>query len=321
MSIPLLALSLSGCGGCGSCQDKNVVSQRYIHKYGYDVAPTEWREEQYPGQVVTTMRDGKTITSTYEDGQLHGQRIETYPHSQTSQTLEQYERGVLKKRISYNVRGVPQKEEVFHTDGRVSVTSWYPKGTPQSLEEYADGILCNGKYFNLANDIDSRVENGTGEKTIRNQHGDILSKEVYNNYEMTYVETYYANNMPHTSNSYENGKLHGEQKVFAMTGEPLSVENYVHGLKHGLSTYYQNGVKYLETMYALGYKEGMERQFIDGEVISEETEYHEGVKHGPSVLYCDGSAKTSWYFDNQKVSRAKYEELVERHNYIMSMKN
>ena len=304
---------------CSEGNNKQVISQRYVHKYGYDVSRDEWKAESYPGHVLTTLRDGKTITEPYEDGLIHGARTETYPHSQTIQTLEQYEKGNLQKRVSFNVRGVPQKEEVFKAENHVIITAWYPNGTPKSNEEFRDDILINAQYLNASNETDSRIENGTGERTIRNQSGDILSKEVFNNYLLTYVETYYPNNTPHTTTSYENNLLHGEKKEFAMTGEPICVEHYYKGFKHGLATYYQNGYKYSEIPYSHGHKNGIERHYIDGEIIVEETEFRDGIKQGSSVLYCDGSAKTTWYFENQVVSRSKYEQLMDRHELIMGM--
>ncbi len=315
--FPMIALALIACNDGPKGQ---VISQRYVHKYGYDVSRDEWKAEAYPGNVITTLRDGKSITEPYEDGLLHGARTETYPHSQTIQTLEQYERGTLTKRVSYNIRGVPQKEEFFKGENQVLVTTWYPNGTPKSNEEFRDDILINGQYLNASNETDSRIENGTGERTIRNQSGDILSKEVFNNYLLTYIETYYPNNTPHTTTSYENNLLNGERKEFAMTGEPICVEHFAKGLKHGLSTYYQNGYKYSEIPYVHGLKNGVERHYIDGEIIVEETEFQNGIKQGSSVLYCDGSAKTTWYFENQIVSRSKYEQLMERHALIMGMR-
>jgi antitoxin component YwqK of YwqJK toxin-antitoxin module len=314
--FPMIALAFISCS---DNQSKQIISQRYVHKYGYDVSKEEWKSESYPGHVLTTLRDGKTISEPFEDGQLHGTRTETYPHSQTIQKSEQYEKGNLTKRTFYNIRGVPQKEEAFLGKDHIVLTSWYPNGTPKSSEEYKDNLLISGQYLNTSNETDSRIENGNGERTVRNQSGDILSKEVFNNHQITYVETYYPNNTPHTTVSYENNLLHGERKEFAMTGEPILVENFYKGQKHGLSTYYQNGYKYLEVPFAHGRKEGIERHFIDGEIIVEETEFHEGVKQGSSVLYCDGSAKTTWYFENQIVSRSKYEQLMQRHELIMGM--
>ena len=317
LSLIALAGALSSCDE-GQSNNKNVISQRYIHKYGYDVSREEWETQQYPGQVLTTQRDGKTTTESYEDALLHGPRTETYPHSQTVQTLEQYERGHLAKRVSYTVRGVPETEEVFKSETHVVSTSWYPSGTPKAKEEHKDSVLINGWYYNVANETDSRIENGTGEKTVRNQNGDMLSREVFNNYQVTYAESYYPNNTPCTMASYENGKIQGEKKHFSMRGEPIFVERFSNGEKHGMSTYYQNGYKYSEVPYAYGYKDGVERHYIDGETLVEETEYKDGIKHGPSIVYCDGAARTTWYFESQKVSRPKYNQLVLRHESIMT---
>ena len=303
---------------CVEKANKEIVSQRYVHKYGYDVSKEEWQTELHPGQILTTLRDGKTIVEPYEDGILHGQKTETYPHSQTIHFLEQYERGRLVKRITYNIRGIPEQEALFKTNTHIVITHWYPSGTPKLKEEYKEDLLVNGQYFNLSNEADSRIDQGRGEKMIRNQNGDILAKERFDNYQLIYTETYYPNNMPHRIIPYKNGSIHGEKKEFAMTGEPVYVENYSLGKKHGPSTYYQSGYKYLESFYINGLKEGMERYYIDGEIIAEETEYQGGAKHGPSIVYCDGSAKTVWYFENQKVSKSTYEKLIHRHDLIMS---
>jgi len=315
--LSFICLATASC--TNDSNQKNVISERYIHKYGYDVSKEEWQKEVHPGQVLTMLRDGKTITSTYEDGILHGPKTSSHPHSQTIETLEQYERGRLVKRITYTIRGVPQKEEVFKSPTHVIVTAWYPSGTPKFKEELKEDMLINGQYFNTANETDTRIENGTGERTLRNQSGDILSKEIFNNYMITYTETYYPNNIPHETTSYDNGIVHGEHKVFAMSGEPISVENYYYGNKHGLCSYYQNGYKFKEISYNHGLKDGLEKHLIDGETVVEETRYQDGIKHGPSIVYYDKSARTTWYFLNEKVSKNKYEQLCDRENLIMSM--
>lgn len=318
-SVSLLLVTACALCSCGDNASKNIISVRHIHKYGYDVPKDEWTKERYPGQKIVTLKDGTTITSSYEDGELHGTKTQTFAHSQTVETLEQYSRGRLIKRITYSIRGVPQKEEVFKDAHNVCVTTWYPKGTPQMKEEYQDETLISGKYFNLANDMDSYIEEGHGEKTIRNPSGDILSKEIYKNHEITYVENYYPNNSPHTAISYEDGLMHGECKEYAITGEPLSIENYHKGKKQGLCTYYQNGCKYLETNYHNGYKKGVEREYIDGHTLVAETEYAYGKKHGISTVYCDGCARTYWYFDGMSITQQKYNQMLQRQDFIMGM--
>ncbi|OGN62222.1 MAG: hypothetical protein A3F09_00590 [Chlamydiae bacterium RIFCSPHIGHO2_12_FULL_49_11] len=307
--ITIAALSMS-CNQNGG--QKNVVSQRYIHKYGYDVSPSEWETKKCPGQVLTTFTDGKTIVETFEDGILHGQRTETFPHSQTLRLSEQYERGTLVKRVTYSIRGVPQREEAFKSPTHIIATEWYAFGSPKSREEIQENVILSGEYFNLSNEVESRIQNGTGLRTVHNPSGDILAKEVYNNYECTYIETFYPNNMPKSTASYERGNLQGEKKKFAMTGEPISVEQYVQGKRHGVCTYYQNGCKYLEVPYAYGIRHGIEREYIDGQVLAAESEYQNGERHGTTVVYVDGSAHTSWYYHNDKVTKEMFDDLSRR---------
>ncbi|MBM3201684.1 MAG: hypothetical protein FJZ56_04670 [Chlamydiae bacterium] len=311
------ALSMIAC--TGTKNSKDVVSQRYIHKYGYDVPREEWESQNYPGQIITTKRGGISIVTPYEDGQLHGSKTETYPHSQTVREEEVYNRGEIKKRMEYSVRGIKQKEEEYLGPNHIIITSWYPNGAPRSREEYSSDQLISGKYFNMSNELDSRIDNGSGEKISRNQNGDILSKEVYNLSEVTYVETYYPNNVPHTSASFKNGQLHGEKKIFSMSGEPLAVEKWNNGSLHGVATYYQNGCRYKEVPYVNGLRHGTERQYLDGDLLIEEILWQEDLKHGPSIAYYDGIARTSWYFEGVKVPRNKFDTLSERNSYITAL--
>lgn len=311
-----LTTLLTSCGSNSNVAD--IVSQRHIHKYGYDVAPQEWAENVFPGQVVTSYRNGQTITETYADSLLHGPKTITFEHSQTVHIKEEYQKGILVKRTTYSIRGVPEKETVYKTPTHLLVTSWFEKGSPREKEEYLDGKLINGQYFSINNEIDSCVENGNGEKTVRNAAGDIICKNVYTNYEIDYKETYHPNNTPHVITSYKDGKLHGEKKEFALSGEPLVVENYSNGEKDGVCTYFQNGYKYKETTYHEGLKHGVERLFIDGEMLSEETEYKMGEKHGSSVVYCDGVGRTFWYFNDQRVSKSVFDQYETRDMQIIS---
>ena len=233
-------------------------------------------------------------------------------------TVKQFTKGILTKRTTYSIRGVPEQETVFKTPSHLFVTSWFSTGSPREKEEYVDGNLINGQYFSIWNEIDSAVENGNGEKTFRNASGDIIFKNVYTNYQVDYKETYHPNNTPHIISSYKNGQLHGEMKEFAISGEPLVVENYSHGHKDGVCVYFQNGSKFKEVTYSEGLKHGIEKLFIDGEMLSEETEWKEGQKHGASVVYCDGVGRTYWYFNNSRVSKNVFDQYEIRDNMIIS---
>ena len=104
-SLPIAAgLVLAGCGGNNG--NAQVISKRYIHKYGYAVSQSEWDSNNYPGQVITNLRNGVTITATYEGGILHGPSTHTHPHSQTVQYYYLYNFGDLKKEVKPLMIGV-----------------------------------------------------------------------------------------------------------------------------------------------------------------------------------------------------------------------
>ena len=317
--LSLIPLLMVGCNK--SDQDKNdeVVSQRYIHKYGYDVSKEEWESTGYPGQVITTLRNGVTITASYEDGVLHGKTTYTYPHSQTVESLNIYERGNLVKKTSYNIRGIPQKEEIFLSPSHVKLTRWYSNGTPMSLEEYHNTELLEGEYYNKNNEAQFKVTKGSGMRITRDQHEQIVAKETIENGYPAKRETFHPHGIPHTIIPLSGGKIHGEKKVYAPSGEPISSEAYRQNILDGHATYYQNGCRYLELSYKNGVKHGTERHFIDGETIVEETEWLEGQKHGPSIFYFDGMSKTRWYYNNMPVSKEKYRELCEQEENIAIM--
>lgn len=321
-SLLLTALSgllLFGCQNSNKDQNENVVSKRYIHKYGYDVSKEEWDGAGYPGQVITTLRNGVTVTASYEDGVLHGPTTYTFPHSHTTESLNIYEKGNLVKKVTYDIRGIPQKEQVFLSPSHVKTTRWYQKGIPLSVEEYHNNELLEGEYYNEKNETMSRVTKGSGVRITRDQHENIISKETINHGYPVLKETFYSHGMPHVVLPISNGKVHGEKKVFAPTGEPISIENYKFDVLDGLASYYQNGCRYLEVNYRDGQKHGKERHFVDGETIVEETEWMDGQKHGPSIVFFDGMSRTRFYYNNQVVPKDKYRELCDIEENIAIM--
>lgn len=311
-------LLLAGCAK----QHKNsneVVQTRYIHKYGYDLSPREWDAMNVPGNVVTTLRDGVVVTSSYEDGKLHGKTTHTYPHSHILASEDMYEKGTLIKRISFSTRGTPEKEEIFLSPSRVKVTSWYRSGAPMQVEEYHHTQLVNAEYFDHQNQLIHQVINGKGTKLVRDVHEQVFCQEEIEGGYSTHKSTFYPNGMPRMTLSLSGDMLHGEKKVFSQAGEPISMENYNSNRLHGTCTYYQNGFKYLEVEYDKGYKHGKEKHFIDGSKLIELTHWQEGQKHGPSTVYFDDMSETKWFFNNQLVSKDKYRELCEVTENMMIM--
>ncbi len=306
--LPLTAgLILGGCGDQGNNQ---VISKRYIHKYGYAVSEAEWGANNYPGQAVTTMRNGVTITATYENGLLHGPCTHTHPHSQTVESYYLYNFGDLKKEVNYDTLGMPIKENVQLSPHRHCITMWYGDGTPMSTEDFADDELLEGHYYTLSNDCEARVERGDGLRIRRDQNGVITSKDLIEKGYMTKRDTFYANGVLETTTHYDLNKKHGERFAFTTKGESLVVEEWIGDRLHGKSTYFNNGKKHVEAYYLYGARNGVETHFIDGDIIEQEIHWIHDRRHGPTKFYVgDAVAKTEWFYNGKHVSKKRFDEL------------
>ena len=232
--LGVLSFLLAGCSR--DSQENNVVSTRYIHKYGYAVSKSEFEDRQYPGQAITVLKNGVTITSTYENGLLHGPSTHTFPHSQTVETYFLYNQGALVKEIVYDITGMPLREEVQLSPTRFVSTKWYNDGTPLSTEEYAGQELVDAQYFTRQNEVEARVQKGKGSRVVRDLKGVLLSREDVDEGYVTKRDTFYANGAPESTAFYVRGVLHGEKKSFNETGEPLAVREYIAGKLHGKTT-------------------------------------------------------------------------------------
>ena len=308
-SLPLAAgLILAGCGSDNG--NNQVISKRYIHKYGYAVSQSEWDANHYPGQAITNLRNGVTITATYESGVLHGPTTHTHPHSQTVQYYYLYNNGELKKEISYDSLGMPLEEKVQLSPHRHCITKWYGDGTPMSIEDFAGEELLDGKYYTLNNDVESVVERGIGMRFRRDQNGSLLSKDHIDKGYLTKRESFYPNGNPESITHYTMNTKDGEREVFTNIGLPLALEEWVHGNLHGKSTYFTNGKKQVEVFFINGARNGIETHFIDGEQVEQEIHWIYDKRHGPTKFYVgDNVAKTEWYYDGKQVSKKRFDEL------------
>lgn len=308
-SLPLaVGLILAGCNGDGN--NNQVISKRYIHKYGYAVSQSEWENNKYPGQMITSLRDGVTITATYENGQLHGPTTHTHPHSQTIKHYYLYNFGELKKEVSYDSLGMPIEEKVQLSPHRYCVTKWYGDGTPMSIEDFAGDELLDSQYFTLGNEVESKVERGIGLRTLRDQNGVLLAKDHFDAGYLTRKETFYSNGSPESVTHYHFNKKTGERLAYAQNGSPLAEEEWVDNQLHGKATYFANGKKHIEVFFINGARNGIETHFIDGEEVEQEIHWIFDRRHGPTKFYVgDNVAKTEWYYDGKLVSKRHFDEL------------
>ncbi len=310
-SLPLAAgLILAGCGNDNG--NSQVISKRYIHKYGYAVSESEWDANNYPGQVITSLRDGVTITATYENGMLHGPCTHTHPHSQTVQHYYLYNQGELKKEVAYDSLGMPTEEKVQLSPHRYCVTRWYGDGTPMSTEDFADDELLDGKYYSLNNDVESTVERGIGLRVRRDQNGTLISRDFIDKGYLTKREAFHANGNQESITHFKMNSKNGEREVYTASGLPLAVENWINGTLHGKATYYNNGKKQVEVNFVNGARNGVETHFVDGDQIEQEIHWTYDKRHGPTKFYVgDNIAKTEWYYDGKAVSKRRFDELTQ----------
>lgn len=308
-SLPIAAgLLLAGCGNDGA--NSQVISKRYIHKYGYAVSQSEWEAHHYPGQVITSLRSGVTVTSTYENGVLHGPCTHTHPHSQTVQYYYLYNFGEVKKEIEYDSLGMPILEKVQLSPHRFCLTKWFGDGSPMSIEDFADDELLDGKYFTLNNEIESQVERGMGLRIRRDHNGVLLSKDNITAGYLIERESFYPTGGLKSRTHYAMNHKHGFREVFTEKGEPLALEEWIDGQLHGKATYYHNGKKQIDVYFVAGARNGLETHFVDGDTIEQEIHWVYDKRHGPTKFYVgDAVAKTEWYYDGKLVTQKRFDEL------------
>ncbi|MES2199090.1 MAG: hypothetical protein V4489_02860 [Chlamydiota bacterium] len=305
-----VALALLSCACQKDRKDDEVISQSYVHKYGYAVSEKEWQAKNYPGQVISSLRNGVTVTATYEEGLLHGPYTTTYPHSLIVEKYVLYNQNTPVKEISYDISGMPIQESLQLTQNRHSLTAWYSDGVPKSVEEYVQDELIEGLYFTIDHAVEAKVEKGEGFRIIRDNVGILTSKDIIDHGMLSQRDSFYPNGSPESVSFYYQNELHGTRKTFTSTGEPIAVEDWAHGHLHGLATYYKNGTKELEVFYLYGKKHGLETQFLDGESVMHQIAWEHGQKHGPETFFLAEAQKVSWNYEGKEVSQNRFEELT-----------
>ncbi len=305
----LVTLFLTGCNSTRGTDNSNVVSQRYIHKYGYAVSKQDWDAKQFPGQVITTLKNGVTITASYENGTLNGPSTYTFPHSQVVESYFLYNQGSLVKEAKYDSRGIPLKETTQITPTRYTTKLWYAEGTPMSIEDRVGEELMEGEYFTVNNEVESKIEKGNGLRIKRDALGTLLSKDKFLRGYLVKKESFYSSGTPESVAHFQKGIPHGEKKVFAQNGEPLALEEYINGKLHGKCTYFKNGSKFHEVSYIGGRKNGKEVHYLDGEKLSQEICWNDDLQHGACTYYIEGEPRTKWYYEGQEISQKRFKEM------------
>ncbi len=311
-SIAVLALS-TACTVSDPCCDEGmeVVKQSYVHKYGVEVDPVSWNQRGGHGQVVTTQKNGVTVSQNYVDGILQGDTTYTFPHSTAIEKIASYDNGNLTAETVY-FRSAGQKMMTEYNVSRpeyLVITQWYENGTQRSRETFNNDRIDEAIYYDLKGQQESKVANGTGDRYERDDLGELVSSDKYVEGELVETTYYY----PHRSHKevipYVNGTIQGTRKFYFVGGDPDRFEEWTNGRQTGMTTVFQHGEKIAEVPYVNGIKNGLEKRYRDGEFIVEELTWVNGKQHGPHTTYIGSQSDVDWFFNDRRVTKAQFDRM------------
>lgn len=299
------------CLACSTYTDsQSTPTTTYIHKYGVPVSKAEWEKRGRDGSVIETLDSGAELTQKYEDGVLHGVCTTTFPYRNTIDTLEEYDRGKLVRKVVHYSSGLPKREETYSVADHKTIKGWYEEGTPQFVETYFRDMLVTGAYHNKENDIDARVEDGSGTRIYRDAFGQRVYQDAMENGLIQTRTRYHISGTPESITPYVEGLAHGQKRIFSPAGEPIATETWVDGEQTGITTLYDNGERIAEIDYVAGKKHGQERRYRSNVVVEEQT-WANNMRHGPTKVTADGQNRILWHHRGKAVSKLTFDELEE----------
>lgn len=292
------------------CQDEGVVCETYVHRYGVELTPDDWSERGQHGQVISTRNDGVVMSRSYDAGVLHGEATYTFPHREEIQKKEVYDQGEINQEVYYYSSGVPKQQINHEGENRHLVVNWYDSGAPQSKEQYENQLLVWGEYYNPSHQTESKVENYNGNRTVRNEYGQLVSIDDVVEGRMTMSHTFHPNGVPSASTPYVNGLIEGQRKTYTMGGEPATIETWSKGKQQGNTQVFEHGEKIADVPYVNNAIEGVEKRYGSGQVLAQENTWVQGHKHGPSSTYVNGQkTQTNWFFRDKPVNKATFDVM------------
>lgn len=301
---------------CQNDKDTDVVSQQYIHKYGFNMSKDEWQSRKKEGTSITVLANGVTVTNSYNNGILHGQTTYTFPSSSVIEKIFIYDNGTLIKEVDHDMKGLPYKEEVYEPNDRKIVTLWDKLGVPISIEQYENNLLVDGKYYKPDNDLEASIENSSGIRIKRDRDGELLYKDKITNGELVSRTTYHSNGQIKSKMNFHNYQLHGNQINYSPGGEILMTMTWKKGKLDGMKTIYRNGNKIAEIPYINGLKHGVERHYDNEGKMTVEIHWENDRKHGSHRIYKENDTEIQWFYKGKAVSLKKFEEFSYREKLI-----
>ncbi|PIS02017.1 MAG: hypothetical protein COT85_07710 [Chlamydiae bacterium CG10_big_fil_rev_8_21_14_0_10_42_34] len=310
LSFFVVGAVVTSCGSYSTADQ--VVSQTFVHKYGFETSEEDWAAREQDGQVVSMLKNGVKVTRSYENGNLHGTTTYSFPHSSVVEKVLVYDQGSLLKERINDVSGMPIREEMYEFDNRKIVSLWDEKGVPLSIEEYDNGVLTEAKYYTPEHELEAVITDGAGERVKRDRAGLLISRDEIRDGQMTCRTTYHPSGCVHTVSNYKDYQLHGKQLKYTLSGKPLMELSWDYGVLDGTKTIYRNNSKIAVIPYVKGEKHGTELHYDDLGNLIAEIEWRNNKKHGVTKLYAEEMTDTEWFFKGQSVNADKFKVLENR---------
>ncbi len=209
----------------------------------------------------------------FERNQTHGVSETYLVTGETLQTTE-YSRGVK--------------------NGR-SLRFWHSQGTA-SDEEYVNGLLLKGLYYDICGNLIATIENGNGFRAT-------FGKDSINELQ-----------------EYRNGLMVGELKVYDTEGRLIKIYHVKNDLKHGEEDIFNPQPNAKGELYPRllinwyeGKIQGTVKTWYDNGVLESQREMSNNTKNGVSTAwYSDGSLMLIEEYDRDKIVKGEYFKCNEK---------
>jgi antitoxin component YwqK of YwqJK toxin-antitoxin module len=203
---------------------------------------------------------------SYKKGELEGPSVYYFPT------------GGIEKQLPFVKNELEGEALEFTADGQIKSRTHYKKGLKEGthisffdnaqaamVEDYTEGLLRKGTYYNPEGKQISEVDNGGGFQALFEKNA-LTLVEFRMGKPNGWVKKYTPTGELHRSYILKNGKKHGEEVEFYLASEidqpsdkplpKLSVnwnENAIHGF---VKTWYNNGMRQSEREYCRNQKQG-----------------------------------------------------------------
>lgn len=179
---------------------------------------------------------------------------------------------------------------------------WYPDGKVMSEEDFENGRIVTGRYWDIDGRLLGQIDKGTGKKVLIRESYDhagfsIRTITEYRNGLKDGIESWYQDyvkGLKREESLYKEGKLHGKKTGWRTDGTKNYEYNYRNGQEHGDKIFWHaNGrIQSVST-------------YVDGKQVGSWTTYYE---NGNKATEHVNEYTSTWYPSGQLMVQKKYSE-------------